>query len=115
MVILYSLKGCCTYIGTSAVPLLSWGSVEPFRPKFVHLWKLICASFLNEAAFVVLLYLFACNCLYRCLWYLRLFGNRFSGQTGHVDIHSFSEILAELLGFSQGIKGKKALGLKVGS
>uniref|UniRef100_A0A0E9XVM2 Uncharacterized protein n=1 Tax=Anguilla anguilla TaxID=7936 RepID=A0A0E9XVM2_ANGAN len=32
--------------------MLSWGSVEPFGPKFVEPWELICASFLNDAVSV---------------------------------------------------------------
>lgn len=61
----------------SPVPLLlSWGSVEPIEPKFLHLWELISAFLLHKCLFgYPKNIIFTYRCLYRCSCYLQLFGN----------------------------------------
>lgn len=79
----------------SPVPLLlSWGAVQPFRPKYIYPWEFICASK-------------QCLCgIFSC-----------SEIAPKVDLDLwrsmiFSEALAELFGICYGIHGKMAMVLK---
>lgn len=95
--------------------LLACGLVESFRLKFLHAWKFIYASFLNNAASVWslnFLYLHAIICTdargtFSCLKI---------APKEDVDLQRPTNIffLAELHGFSHCIKANKALRLKAG-